>query len=63
MFCDVRIIGSLISTPEEMQDMVDFVAEHKIDVEVNVFKGLDAIDALVDFVPTGKMLGKAVITV
>lgn len=63
VFRDIRIEGSLISSPDESRRMLDVVAEHGISVKANVFNGLNEIPKLVEFAHTGKMQGKGIVVV
>jgi propanol-preferring alcohol dehydrogenase len=61
VFRDIRVRGSLISTPDEARDMLGLVAHHGITVQTNVFNGLGEIKKLVELAHSGKMKGKGVI--
>jgi propanol-preferring alcohol dehydrogenase len=63
IFRDIRIVGTMISGQEQAQDMLNLVAENKIQVEVNVFHGLKEVPRMVDLSHSGKMKGKAVCVV
>lgn len=63
VFRDIRVKGSVVSSPGESRDMVKFIAENGIEVKTNVFDGLDEIESLLDMVHSGKIQGKAVIIV
>lgn len=63
VFRDIRVKGSLVSSPGEGKDMVRFIAENGTKVATNVFEGLDKIEPLLDMVHSGKIQGKAVIVV
>ncbi|KZL81297.1 alcohol dehydrogenase protein [Colletotrichum incanum] len=63
VFRDIRVKGSLLCSKEESARLVKHVAEHGIQLETNVFHGLDKIHELVDLVHTGRMTGKAVMVV
>lgn len=63
VFRDVRVKGSVVSSPEESKAMVKFIAEHGVKVKTNVFEGLDKIDDLLELIHSGKIQGKAVIIV
>ncbi|ROV88896.1 hypothetical protein VSDG_08909 [Cytospora chrysosperma] len=63
VFRDIRVKGSVLSSPEESNAMVSFIAEHGVKVETNVFEGLDKIDDLLTMVRSGKIRGKAVIII
>lgn len=60
---DIRVKGSVISSPGESRNMVKFIAENGIKVKTNVFDGLDKIEPLLDMVHSGKIQGKAAIVV
>ena len=61
IFRDIRVRGSLISSPQEARDMLQIVAEHGISVNGNSFKGLEEIDKLVHLAESGKMKGKGLL--
>ncbi|KAH7348265.1 chaperonin 10-like protein [Pyrenochaeta sp. MPI-SDFR-AT-0127] len=61
IFRDIRVRGSLISSPNEARDMLKVVAEHDISVNTNPFQGLADIEKLVELAHSGKMKGKGVI--
>lgn len=61
VFRDIRVRGSLISTPQEARDMLQLVAEHGISVRTNAFKGLGEIAKMVELAESGKMSGKGVL--
>jgi propanol-preferring alcohol dehydrogenase len=63
IFRDIRVRGSLISSPNEARDMLQIVAEHNISVETNAFKGLGELERLVHLAHSGKMKGKGIIVV
>ncbi|KAH7040000.1 uncharacterized protein B0I36DRAFT_426554 [Microdochium trichocladiopsis] len=64
VFRDVRIRGSLLCSAEESREMLEFVAEHGIDVRVNLFEGgLGEYEKVMELVKGGNMQGKAVIIV
>jgi propanol-preferring alcohol dehydrogenase len=46
-----------------MQDMVEFIAEHNIQVKTNAYFGLQEIPTLVDDAHNGKMKGKGVVII
>ena len=61
IFRDIRIRGSLISSPEEAREMLQVVAEHGISVNTNPFHGLDEIEKMFELAESGRMKGKAVV--
>lgn len=63
IFRDIRIVGSLICSPEESKGMLDAIAKHGVTVKTNPFYGLDKIEDLVEMVHGGKIQGKAIIVV
>ena len=63
IFRDIRIVGTMISGQEQAQDMLNLVAENKIQVETNVFHGLKEVPRMVDLSHSGKMKGKAICVV
>ena len=63
VFRDIRVRGSLVSTPDEARDMLDLVAQHGITVQTNAFNGLGEIEKLVELAHSGKMKGKGIIII
>lgn len=63
MFRDIRVRGSLISSPQEARDMLQLVAEHGISVNGNPFHGLGEIEKLVRLAESGRMKGKGLVIV
>ncbi|RFU27775.1 hypothetical protein B7463_g8554, partial [Scytalidium lignicola] len=63
IFRDIHVSGSLTSSRKQMQDMVEFVAKHRILVKTNVYHGLNNIPMLVADFHGGKMKGKGVVVV
>ncbi|KAG8528849.1 uncharacterized protein KY384_006538 [Bacidia gigantensis] len=63
IFRDIRIKGSLISTKQEAERMLQTVADHNVKVQTNFFFGLEEVPKLVDFVHAGKMAGKGIVVV
>lgn len=63
VFRDIRVKGSVVSSPGESKAMVKFIAEHGVKVKTNVFEGLNKIEELLDVIHSGKIQGKAVIIV
>ncbi|KIW03250.1 uncharacterized protein PV09_05471 [Verruconis gallopava] len=63
VFRDIRIVGTLISSPAEAEKMLDAVAKNKITVATNRFDGLDKLPELTELAHSGKMSGKAQIIV
>lgn len=63
IFRDIRVKGSVISSPRESEAMVQFIAQNGLKVKTNVFIGLDKIEELLEMVHSGKIQGKAVIIV
>ena len=63
IFRDVRVRGSLISTREEAQRMLDMVAKFGIRVNTNPFYGLEEIPKLLELAHSGKMKGKGVVII
>ncbi|KAL9004018.1 MAG: hypothetical protein Q9188_003159 [Gyalolechia gomerana] len=63
IFRDIRVHGSLTSSRNEAQRMLEFVAEHNITVKTNPFFGLKEIPRLIELAHSGKMAGKGVIIV
>ncbi|KAJ4408068.1 hypothetical protein N0V91_003416 [Didymella pomorum] len=61
IFRDIRVRGSLISSPQEARDMLQIVAEHGISVNGNPFNGLGEIEKLVHLAESGKMKGKGLL--
>ncbi|KAI1740607.1 GroES-like protein [Xylaria scruposa] len=63
VFRDIRIKGTLVSSPGESEEMMRCIAEHGIKVRTNPFQGLDKIEELLSTVESGKLRGKAVLVV
>lgn len=63
VFRDVRVKGSVVSSPEESKAMVKFIAENGLKVATNVFHGLDRIEDLLEVIRGGKIQGKAAIII
>ncbi|KAJ4380072.1 hypothetical protein N0V86_004380 [Didymella sp. IMI 355093] len=63
IFRDIRVRGSLISSPQEARDMLDLVAAHGISVTGNTFQGLGEIEKLVSLAESGEMKGKGLVIV
>jgi propanol-preferring alcohol dehydrogenase len=63
VFRDVRIKGSLMSSPGEAEKMLDVVAKEKITVTSKTFNGLEKIPELIELAHSGKIMGKGMIIV
>lgn len=63
IFRDIHVIGTLIAGQEYSQEMLNEVAKHNIQVETNLFYGLDKVPKMVELSHSGKMKGKAVCVV
>ena len=63
IFRDIKIIGSLIASPDDAVDMLDVVAKHKVSVNTNPFNGVHELPKLIDFYESGEMIGKGIIVV
>lgn len=63
IFRDIRIEGSLICSKLQGQKMLQMMVDHNINVEKNVFHGLNKIPELVDFAHHGRMQGKGIVIV
>jgi D-arabinose 1-dehydrogenase-like Zn-dependent alcohol dehydrogenase len=63
VFRDVRIKGSLMSSPDEAKEMLDVVAKEKITVTSKQFDGLEKIPDLIKLAHSGKLVGKGMIIV
>lgn len=61
VFRDIRIRGSLVSSPAEARQMLQVVAEHGIAVRTNAFQGLGQMEELVRLAESGKMKGKGIV--
>jgi len=61
IFRDIRVRGSVISSPGEAREMLDFVAEHGIKVHTNAFHGLGEIEKVVALAHSGKLKGKGIV--
>lgn len=60
---DLRLYGTLVASPEESQEMVDFIAKHGLHVQTETYDGLDKIEELLHHVHGGQLKGKAAIIV
>ena len=60
IFRDITVKGTLIAGAQQSQDMLEMVSKHKIQVETNIFHGLDKVPEMVELAHSGKMKGKAV---
>jgi propanol-preferring alcohol dehydrogenase len=63
VFRDVRVVGSLMSSPKEAEEMLAAVAKDKITVTTNRFDGLNKVNELVELAHSGKMAGKGMIII
>ncbi|KAL6233241.1 hypothetical protein BDW75DRAFT_252122 [Aspergillus navahoensis] len=63
VFNDIRIHGSLMSSPQQLRDMLEFVARHNISVDTQQFHGLSEVSTLLERVESGKLAGKAVVII
>ncbi|KAL2785342.1 NAD(P)-binding protein [Aspergillus keveii] len=63
IFRDIRVKGTLICSPNELQDTVDFVGKHNNKVKLTRFSGLSAVSELFDAAQKGDIIGKAVVDV
>lgn len=61
IFRDIKVHGSLISSPDEGRRMLDVVAEHKVSVKTNTFQGLNELPKLIELAESGAMMGKGII--
>ncbi|KAB5529035.1 chaperonin 10-like protein [Coniochaeta sp. 2T2.1] len=63
VFRGMKVIGSLIASKGETDNMLEAVVKHGIHSRNEVFQGLDKIGELTHLVFSGKLRGKAVIVV
>ena len=63
VFRNIHVIGSLLSTKAEADEMLQVVAEHGIQVRKNVVRGLDKVPEVMKLVESGKMSGKGVVVI
>ena len=63
IFRDITVVGSLTGSQKQTQEMLDFVAENDIEVETNVYYGLDKVPQMFEDSHSGKMKGKSVVVV
>jgi alcohol dehydrogenase, propanol-preferring len=63
IFRDIRIVGSLVSSRDQMAKMLETVVEHKITVKTNPVHGIKEIPKLVELAHSGKMSGKGVVII
>lgn len=61
IFRNIRVIGSLLSNVDEAQEMLDIIAENKIEITVKEYK-LDQINTMVEDTHKEDMKGRFVIT-
>ncbi|KAF2740493.1 GroES-like protein [Polyplosphaeria fusca] len=61
IFRDIRVRGSLMSSPGDGGRMLDVVAEHGVSVHTNAFNGLGELEKLIHLAESGKMKGKGII--
>jgi D-arabinose 1-dehydrogenase-like Zn-dependent alcohol dehydrogenase len=52
-----------MSSPQQLRDMLESVARHKISVDTQHFHGLNEVSTLLERVESGKLAGKAVVIV
>ncbi|KAI3391001.1 hypothetical protein diail_8135, partial [Diaporthe ilicicola] len=55
VFRDIKVHGSVISSPGESDSMVRFIAQNGIKLKTSVFQGLDEIERLVHMAHEGKV--------
>ncbi|KAH7364196.1 chaperonin 10-like protein [Rhexocercosporidium sp. MPI-PUGE-AT-0058] len=63
IFRDIRIHGSLNSSREECQKMLEVASKNKINVKTNPFNGIKEIPKALELAHSGKMQGKLVIII
>ncbi|OAP64755.1 hypothetical protein AYL99_00727 [Fonsecaea erecta] len=63
IFRDIRIRGTLIASQEDSQEMLDNAGKYGINVETNLFYGLEEVPKMVELAHSGTMKGKAVCVV
>jgi alcohol dehydrogenase, propanol-preferring len=61
IFRDIRLVGSLLASQSQLQDLVNFVVEHRIRVETKVFDGLNTLHEVLRLAHEGKIPGKLVV--
>ena len=60
IFRDIKVIGSLLSDAKEAQEMVDIIADKKIEITVREYK-LDDVNQMVDDQHKPEMKGRSVV--
>lgn len=63
IFRDIRLIGSSLSSAEELDEQVAFVVKHGVVIHTTVFHGLEELPKVLELAHAGKVAGKIVVTV
>lgn len=61
IFRDIKIVGSLLASRSQLQDLVKFVVEHTIEVETTMFDGLNSLPEVLKIAHEGNVSGKLVV--
>lgn len=63
IFRDIKIVGSLTGSRKQTGEMLEFAAKNGINVETNVYYGLDKVPQMIEESHHGRMKGKSVVVV
>ncbi|KAK5140820.1 hypothetical protein LTR04_002837 [Oleoguttula sp. CCFEE 6159] len=63
IFRDIRLKGSLLASQEELQEMIQFVVDHNVQVETRLYKGLESLHEIVEEAHKATFAGKMVVAV
>ncbi|KAL9060294.1 MAG: hypothetical protein Q9162_000698 [Coniocarpon cinnabarinum] len=63
IFRDIKVVGSLIASPLEAEEMLKVVAKHKVSVKTNRFEGVKELPRLIEYYESGTMMGKGIVVV
>lgn len=63
IFRDIRLMGSNLSSGQELKDQVAFVTKEGVEVETTVLTGLESLPELLEMAQSGKVAGKIVLVI
>ncbi|PYH95548.1 NAD(P)-binding protein [Aspergillus ellipticus CBS 707.79] len=63
IFRDIRLMGSNLSSRQELEDLVRFVEEEDVVVETTVFRGLQSLEQVLERAHSGTVAGKIMVVV
>ncbi|TKA77264.1 hypothetical protein B0A49_03502 [Cryomyces minteri] len=63
IFRDIRLKGSMLASQEELQEMIQFVVDHNVQVETRLYKGLESLHEVVEEAHKATFAGKMVVAV